>query len=143
MIINKTEIASLFRAELLSSTSSSACSEVPASVQWREQRLQRSHIVPLYASLSGRPSSRLVGSLDLTKTCPGHPEIKRKKSYYKDVFLCIKGSATNSTLMYIYLAIHFSSVTVTGPQFHKVHVGVGHRLDAFSSGVLGDRQLKP
>uniref|UniRef100_A0A8C2BFJ6 TruB pseudouridine (psi) synthase family member 2 n=1 Tax=Cyprinus carpio TaxID=7962 RepID=A0A8C2BFJ6_CYPCA len=25
---------------------------------------------------------------------------------------------------------------VTGPQFHKVHVGVGHRLDAFSSGVL-------
>lgn len=32
----------------------------------------------------------------------------------------------------------FSSV-VTGPQFHKVHVGVGHRLDAFSSGVLGDQ----
>ncbi|XP_067230440.1 mitochondrial mRNA pseudouridine synthase TRUB2 isoform X3 [Chanodichthys erythropterus] len=25
---------------------------------------------------------------------------------------------------------------VTGPQFNKVHVGVGHRLDAFSSGVL-------
>ncbi len=32
----------------------------------------------------------------------------------------------------------FSSA-VTGPQFHKVHVGVGHRLDAFSSGVLGDQ----
>ncbi|KAL6457907.1 hypothetical protein MHYP_G00331370 [Metynnis hypsauchen] len=25
---------------------------------------------------------------------------------------------------------------VTGPQFHKIRVGVGHRLDAFSSGVL-------
>lgn len=25
---------------------------------------------------------------------------------------------------------------VTGPQFHKVHVGTGHRLDALSSGVL-------
>lgn len=34
----------------------------------------------------------------------------------------------------------FSSV-VTGPQFHKVHVGVGHRLDAFSSGVLGDKKF--
>ncbi|XP_022531446.2 mitochondrial mRNA pseudouridine synthase TRUB2 [Astyanax mexicanus] len=25
---------------------------------------------------------------------------------------------------------------VTGPQYHKIRVGVGHRLDAFSSGVL-------
>uniref|UniRef100_A0A672PBL7 Probable tRNA pseudouridine synthase 2 n=1 Tax=Sinocyclocheilus grahami TaxID=75366 RepID=A0A672PBL7_SINGR len=29
-----------------------------------------------------------------------------------------------------------SQPPMTGPQFHKVHVGVGHRLDAFSSGVL-------
>lgn len=45
--------------------------------------------------------------------------------------------------MYIYFTIYLFSVVVTGPQFNKVHVGVGHRLDAFSSGVLGDRQLKP
>lgn len=30
---------------------------------------------------------------------------------------------------------------MTGPQFLKVHVGVGHRLDAFSSGVLGDQNF--
>lgn len=29
------------------------------------------------------------------------------------------------------------SVLVTGPEFCNIRVGVGHRLDAFSSGVLG------
>lgn len=28
-------------------------------------------------------------------------------------------------------------VLVSGPEFQRVRVGVGHRLDAFSSGVLG------
>lgn len=28
-------------------------------------------------------------------------------------------------------------ILVTGPEFRNIRVGVGHRLDAFSSGVLG------
>lgn len=31
----------------------------------------------------------------------------------------------------------FLCVLVTGPEFQRIRVGVGHRLDAFSSGVLG------
>ena len=31
----------------------------------------------------------------------------------------------------------FSSISVTGPEFQQIKVGVGHRLDAPSSGVLG------
>lgn len=31
----------------------------------------------------------------------------------------------------------FLCVLVTGPEFQHVRIGVGHRLDAFSSGVLG------
>lgn len=34
--------------------------------------------------------------------------------------------------MYIFLC-----VSVTGPEFQHIKVGVGHRLDASSSGVLG------
>lgn len=34
--------------------------------------------------------------------------------------------------MYIFLC-----VPVTGPEFQHIKVGVGHRLDASSSGVLG------
>lgn len=31
----------------------------------------------------------------------------------------------------------FNCVTVTGPEFQHIKVGVGHRLDVSSSGVLG------
>lgn len=36
----------------------------------------------------------------------------------------------------------FPLCSVTGPKFHKIRVGVGHRLDAFSSGVLGNTIFK-
>lgn len=31
----------------------------------------------------------------------------------------------------------FNSISVTGPEFQHIRVGVGHRLDVSSSGVLG------
>ncbi|XP_061115736.1 mitochondrial mRNA pseudouridine synthase TRUB2 [Conger conger] len=44
--------------------------------------------------------------------------------------------STELTLTATRLPILANHPLVTGPQFKKLHVGVGHRLDAFSSGVL-------
>lgn len=39
--------------------------------------------------------------------------------------------------MNAYYIFALSSISVTGPEFQQIKVGVGHRLDAPSSGVLG------
>lgn len=42
--------------------------------------------------------------------------------------------------LYFFYCTHdcvFNSITVTGPEFQHIRIGVGHRLDVSSSGVLG------
>ncbi|KAJ8285615.1 hypothetical protein GJAV_G00028890 [Gymnothorax javanicus] len=46
------------------------------------------------------------------------------------------GGSTELTLTATHLPVLASHPLVTGPQFRKLRVGVGHRLDSFSSGVL-------
>lgn len=40
--------------------------------------------------------------------------------------------------LYLFNSTHGCvSITVTGPEFQHIRIGVGHRLDVSSSGVLG------
>lgn len=67
---NAFPVTLLRSAELLSSTSSSARTAVPASVRRRKLQLQRCRIITLYGPHTGRPSSWLAAKP--SKICPGH-----------------------------------------------------------------------